>query len=534
MSQPQHKPYAATRSAALLTAFSVLSPLSGLAMEMVLAWRFGATGTVDAFRTATMLAALGTQLFFSYVLPHVIVPLFAEYRAKDMECRGWRLAFSATLILSLIALVFAGWVWLAPDTLVGWLAPGLAAAGREDARLLIRCFSLVLLLMAWCGMASGILSVYRIFWLSAVAQMLPNLLLILTIVAAGEAAGAWVLALGVLLGYLAMLPLFIYGLARVGKDARIGLSECLKFASKDDLLRALHLSLPLLLTIFIGQWSTIIINRTLSAMPAGTLAEFGYAWKLLGLVSLLPAGLATVIFPAFSEAHANDDPAELTRLALRALRMTLFLTLPLAMLLIVERVQVVQLMFGRGGMTVGAVSETGLLFGILLFGAPAGALSVALSKVAFAMHDTKSSTALALLSAAAFTLLLPHAAERGGAPAVAWVYSAIIWGCALLLLGYLIARYRVMPVAGVLRSGGLLAALGIMAALPVMAVRALFALYAPLPFGLALLEMALSGLVFMAAGLALSRALGVGEAAEIVRYIKWQLRQIPAFNKAGR
>jgi len=90
--QLAEEPYAATRSAAILTVLSVLSPFSGLLMEMVLAWGYGASGVVDAFRIASLLLVLGNQLFFGYLLPHVTVPLFSEYRAqKDLNTRdgGW-------------------------------------------------------------------------------------------------------------------------------------------------------------------------------------------------------------------------------------------------------------------------------------------------------------------------------------------------------------------------------------------------------------------------------------------------------------
>lgn len=527
------KPYAATRSAAILTILSVLSPLSGLVMEMALAWRYGASGTVDAFRIAALVVALGNQLFLSYVLPHVVVPLFSEYRAKGMEHEGWRLVFSLAVILSLVALIFVGWVWFDPDTLIGLLGPGLKASGREDAQLLMRCFSLVFLLMVWSGAASGILYVYRIFWLPSVAQILPNLLVVLSIVVADRSLGAGPLALGILLGYAAMLGWFICGLIRIKKDARIRLSGCLKLGAKDDLQKALHLAIPLLATIFIGQWSVIIINRALSSMPLGTLAEFGYAWKLLALIGLLPAGLATVIFPACSDAHASDNPTEFSRLAMRTVRMTLFLTIPLAAVLIVERVPVVYLMFGRGGMTLEAVAETGFLFGILLIGAPAGALSVALSKVAFAMHDAKSTTVVALFSALAITALVPYVAGTGGVSGVVWVYSAISWGCALLILSYLIAHYRIIATGEIFRYAGLLIVLCVGVALPAMAVRALFEFYAPMSFSSVLLEMMLSSLICIVAGFVLSRMLGVHEASEIASYIKWQLQQIPLVNKAG-
>ncbi|MHB1688298.1 MAG: murein biosynthesis integral membrane protein MurJ [Ignavibacteriaceae bacterium] len=531
MIQFDAKPYAATRSVAILTVLSVLSPVSGVLLEMVLAWRFGASSVVDAFRIASLVVVLGNQLFFGYLLPHVVVPLFSEYRAKGLEYEGLRLTFSLALILSLVSLIFIYWVWFDPEALVGLLGPGLAAPGREAASLLVRCYSLVFLLMLWSGVVSGILYVYRVFWLSAVAQLLPNLFVVMSIFIASRELGVGALALGILLGYTAMLGLFIHTLIHISRVSSIRLSACLKLGPRDGLQKALYLSVPLVLAIFIGQWGSIIINRALSGMPPGTLAEFGYAWKLLALISLLPAGLATVIFPAFSDAHANNNPSEFSRLVTRAFRMTLLLTLPLAAALFVERIPLVSLIFRRGGMSMTAVAETGQLFGILLVGAPAGALSAALYKVAFSKQDTKSPTIVALISALAITGLVPHAAETGGANGVAWAFSAITWGSTLIMLGYQIFRYRIMPVWEVLRYFGLLIALCIGVALPVMGIRALFELNAPMMLGFALLEMTLAGLIFIIVGYVLSRLLGIHESSEIWRYIKWQLQQMPFIKK---
>jgi putative peptidoglycan lipid II flippase len=508
--------------------------MSGLAMEIALAWRYGASGMVDAYRIATLVAAFGAQLFFGYLLPHVVVPVFTEYRAQGSERDAWRLVLTLALILSLVTLPFVGWVWLDPQALVALLGPGLDGPVREDAVLLVRCFSLAFLLMAWSGIISGVLAVYRVFWLSSVAQLLPNLAVVLAIFAANGATDAQALAMGILSGYVAMLCLFAYGLFHIVRETGVRLSECIRPCSGEGLRKALRLSIPLVAAILAGQWGAIIINRALSAMPSGTLAEFGYAWKLLALTGLLPATLATVIFPAFADAHARDNMAEFSRLAARALRMTLFLTIPLAAALMVERVPVSFLILGRGGMSMQAVADIGQLFGILLLGAPAAALAATLGKIGFALHDAKSPAAVALVSALAFTALTPFAAESGGVRGVALETGLITWGGSLGLLGYLNVRYRVIQAGQALRYTCLLLVLCFAAALPVIAVRALFEWLEPMSFGLALLEVMLSGLVFIVTGYACARLMGIHEASEIGRYLKWQFLQISVFNRILR
>ncbi|HZW23947.1 MAG TPA: lipid II flippase MurJ [Gallionella sp.] len=503
--------------------------MSGLLLEMALAWRYGASATVDAFRIAALLGGFGIQLFFGYLLPHIVVPMFAEYRAKGMEQEGWRLAFWLALILSSVSLLFVWWVWFYPDALLRFLGPGLEVSGYGTAVLLLRCFSLALVLMAWSGVASGILYVQRIFWLSALAQIVPNLLIVSALLI-GE--GVTPLALGILLGYAAMLAMFVYGVLRIGRRSQVNWRACLKPVSREGLRKVLKLSWPLLAGILLGQWSIIIINRVLSELPPGTLAEFGYAWKLLALVGLLPAGLATVIFPAFSEANAMGNAAELSRLAARAVRMTLLLTLPLAAVLIVEREPLVNLMFGQGRMSEAALKETATLLGILLVSAPAGALAGALNKVAFARHDSKSPAVVALFSALALTFLLPMVAQGYGASGVVWLLSLVGLAGALLMAGHLSLYHRVLNGQGLLRYVFVLSVLCAGTAFPVMLVHILFANAGQVRGVLALIELVLAGLISGVCIYGLSRLMGLGETGEILAYLRWQFRQLPFFRKS--
>ncbi len=517
--------YAAPRSMALLTVLSILSPISGLAMEMTLAWRYGASGTVDAFRVSALLGSLGLALFFGYLLPHIVVPLFAQYRAEGREEEGWRLATGMALAISAVSLPLVAWVWLWPDALTELFGPGLPEAGRDEAAWLIRCFALVFLLMAWSGVIGGLLQAYRLFWPSALAQLLPNLSLVLAVGLAGRGAGVGPLMLGILSGNAAMLLILLYMLLRVARSASIHLSVCLKPASADSLRKALAMSLPLLAAILLSQWGSIVINRALSSMPGGTLAEFGYAWKLLTLVGLLPAALATIVFPAFADAHAGRDNVEMSRLTGRAFRMTLMLSLPVTVFLLVEYRAVVELVFGRGGMDAAALAETGQLFAILLVGAPAGVLAGALGKIAYSMHEPASPAWVALFSAIAISLLVPPAADFAGATGVMWMFSLVSWLGMLGLLIYQIRRYRLIAGWEAARYAVLLLFLSAAAAVPALAIRQALDADTTVSFAL---ELALSATIFAFAVHGLSRLARIGETSELWDYAKWQLGQFIA------
>ena len=130
--------YPIARAATTLTILTVLSPVAGLGVEMALAWRFGSSETVDAFRIASLLLLFGSQLSFGQWIPHIVIPLFAEYRATGQEQEGWKFACALSGVLGMFTLVFVLWVWSDGGTLVDLLAPGLGKTARTETLSLLR------------------------------------------------------------------------------------------------------------------------------------------------------------------------------------------------------------------------------------------------------------------------------------------------------------------------------------------------------------------------------------------------------------
>lgn len=114
----------------------------------------------------------------------------------------------------------------------------------------------------------------------------------------------------------------------VARRVGISITACFRPLEDEGLRKALQMAGPLVVTVILGQWTAIIINRSLSELPPGTLAEFGYAFRLLTVVGILPTVFGTIVFPDLSDATAKADLAEFSRLMNRALRMTLLITVP--------------------------------------------------------------------------------------------------------------------------------------------------------------------------------------------------------------
>jgi len=527
VTQAETSPYATARSVTNLTFLAVLSPAAGLMVEIVLAWRFGASGVVDAFRVATLVLVFGNQLFLNHVLVHVIVPLFSQYRAKGLRQEGWRLAFSLGVILGAVSLAFVWWVWTNPGALVGLLAPGLSGAAKTATLQLVRYFSVTLILMVWSGIIGGILQVFRVFWVPLASQILSNLLVIAAIFTIGGEWESGALALGVLLGSFAMLALHLYLLLfRVARDTDIQWVECLRMGPWDGVIRALRLAVPLVVMLIVTQWFLIVINRTLSEMPPGTIAEYGYAYKLSLLATLVPLSLTTVLFPAFSDAYADDDSVEFSRLVMRSIKMLLLLTIPLTALLFVMRESIVLLLLQWGDLSSRAAHEISGLFGILLVGQTASILSILLAKVAFSRGDTKLPAAVQVILALLIALSVPYAGTIAGAKGVVWALSITTLTCTILQLVIQTWAYRMVELLTLVRYFCLVILIALGTAAISLATREAISVLAVQSKLTAILGLLLATSVSIAFSYQLSNRIGIREAADLMSYVRWQWRRI--------
>jgi len=510
------------RAAAVLAVLSLLSPLAGMAVEIMLAWRFGASGTVDAFRVASLLLIFGNQLFFGQLLPHVIVPLFSAYRAKGEEADGWRLAFSLGSLFGVLSLSFVIWAWCKAETVIAFLGPGLTDPGRTEALILARYFSVALGLMVWSGVMNGILYVYRIFWISPAAKILTNLFASAAIFAVGQENGVAALVGATLLG--AVVEVILHGivLVRLSRAAGLGWMTWFHLGPQEGVRKALRLSLPLIVMIGIVQWGSIVINRALSTMPPGTLADYGYAWKLLTLVGILPASFAAVIFPALAETRAQTGLAEFSRMVTRSVRMTLLLTVPPAVILFVLRSPLLKLLFLRGAMSGQHVSETAQVFGVLLIGAPAAALLGVLCKVAFSLQDTKAPALFTFFSALLLSWLVPRMSEVAGIVGVAWALNVNTWVIATGMFVYQVWRFHAVHVREIMQYLGLLLVLCGGMFLSTLAFQQLVVASAFAGMGMEILSLCMSVGLSVLLGYQFAYYLGLSESAELWGYVKWQ------------
>lgn len=361
-------PRSLVKAASIITAAAVLSRILGYVREMLLAARFGATYTTDAYVTAHDLP-YSLFLTVSAGVVMVFIPVYREVVQRRGHEAAGRLVVSVTnlTLLFALALLALGWA-LAP-----WFVPILVPWFPEHAHALTvsltRTMLPMLLFMGLGGVATAVLNAHHRFTAPAFVGLVNNLPVVLTLLVVSQTAHirwvAWSVVAGAALGALMLLP----SLRRLG----IGWRPAVDWEDP-GLAKVGRLIVPVLITTGIIQVQDFFDRFLASGLAEGSISALNYAVRVNSLpYGVVGTSIATVLYPTLAAQAADQQADELRATLARGLRMLSFVLLPMAVGLLLFREPIVQLMFQRGAFDPAATRLTAyaLLFyapGILLFG----------------------------------------------------------------------------------------------------------------------------------------------------------------------
>jgi putative peptidoglycan lipid II flippase len=425
LARPPEKAGGVIGQVAGLMAFQILSPAAALLAEVALAWRFGASGVVDAYRVTVLLLIYGQQIFVTNILPCVLVPIFAEYRARENEAEAWVLADSVALMLLLFGALIAMFLFFRPDATVSMVAPGLAGDVRTAAVFLIRWCGLAFIPMCWTGAACGILYAYEIFQIAPLAQAASNMLLAVAILLAGGKLGVASLAIGLIAGSAVSTGIHLVKVATLRR--RFGPKSRFTGFNFRAIGKAFRIAAPLLASVISAQSTSVMVNRVLSRLSVGTLAAFGYAFKMGTLVRLTPFVMTTVLFPKFSAAWYSKGQEDFTEGCWRAIRATIYLAVPVTALCWAFRTPLIALTFQRGEFSSSDVSAASALFGFLILNGPPACVAIALGRAFYALQEARTPLLTDVTGNLLELILIPLLAAHFGASGAATAYMITPW-----------------------------------------------------------------------------------------------------------
>ena len=393
------------RALATVSGMTLVSRVLGFVRDFVIAHSFGAGAATDAFFVAFRIPNLLRRMFAEGAFSQAFVPILSEYKTRESGDRTRQLVSRVATALGLLV----GLITLLGILLTPWLiyltAPGFHADADKFALTveLTRITFPYILFMSLVAMAGGILNTWSRFAIPAFTPVLLNLSFIGMALFAAPYFNPPVLALAwaVFIGGLLQLALQIRPLLKLGLLPRFDLD-----LRDPGVRRIAKLMLPAMLGVSVAQISLLINTIFASFLVSGSVSWLYYADRLMEFpAGLLGVALGTILLPSLSRLHASDDHENFSATLDWGLRLTLMLTLPAALALMVLAVPLISTLFQHGAFGPNDVMQTRSALIAYSVGLVGLILVKILAPAFYARQDIRTPVKFALITLAATQLM---------------------------------------------------------------------------------------------------------------------------------
>lgn len=410
--------------------WTLLSRVLGFVRDILITAFLGAGPVAEAFLIAFALPNMFRRFFAEGAFNMAFVPLFSKKLESDDNPHGF--AQDAFAGLATILIVFTAVALLAMPWLVTAMAGGFIGDARFDlATLYGRIAFPYIFFISLAALLSGVLNATGRFAAAAAAPSLLNILFIATLSAAylqGWPIGD-TLAWTVPIGGVAQFALVWWAARKAGFALTFSLPKL-----SPDLKKLAIIAAPAALAGGVVQVN-LLIGRQVASFFEGAIVWVSVADRLYQLpLGVVGIAVGVVLLPDLSRRlRAGDDKGGRDAFN-RATEISIALTLPAAIALIVIPIPLISVLFERGAFTSTDTSATALALAIYGVGLPAFVLQKVLQPLYFAREDTRTPLRFALYSmivnavvAIGLSPILGFLAAPLGTTLAAWAMTYFLW-----------------------------------------------------------------------------------------------------------
>ncbi|OGV96802.1 murein biosynthesis integral membrane protein MurJ [Microgenomates group bacterium RBG_16_45_19] len=385
-------------AAAIITASSLLSSLLGLLRNRLLVGEFFGSPLsrmqLDAYWVAFRLPELVFQILVIGSLSAAFIPVFAKH-LKQNRTEAFAIASSVMNIVLLVFAAVAGviFIWAVPFTRL-FTSTNFAEWQILLAAQLTRIMLLAQFFFAISNFLTGAIQAEHRFLIPALSPSAYNLGIILGTVLLAPMIGIYGPTIGVVVGALLHLLMQIPLARTLGFVYRPKI--LLKQAGVVEMLRLMP---PRIFAISVNQIELFATVFFATALPSGSLTIMNIATQLMSApirIFSVPMGQASL--PFLSKTAADGEASQFKQTFLQSFHQVLFIALPAGMLLLILRIPLVRLAYGAAEFPWAATVLTGKVVAILALSVFASASIHVLTRVYYALHDTKIPLWIALIS----------------------------------------------------------------------------------------------------------------------------------------
>lgn len=381
-------------AAMVISMASAINAILGFLKGRLLANYFGVSTDLAIFYTADRIPNLIYSVLVVGAISTIFIPVFTEILKKD-EIKAFKSASSiitATLLLFTIA---GSIVYIFAYQTINLLALG--KFNEEQVILgasLMRIMIVSQIFLVLGSLTTSILQSFKYFLIPALAPVFYNTGMIVGIVFLSNQYGIYGPTYGVVIGSILHVIIQIPLLRKTG----IKLKPALNFRDT-SVKEMLKLVPPRIISVTLAHAVGTINNSLAILISTSSVVFLKFAIQLETFpVTLFGLAMASAVLPTLAKETDRDSLEKFKQTLLTTLHQTMFLVLPVSIMLLVLRVPVVRIVYGVANFPWEATVKTSYalaFFSISIFAQSANYL---LSRAFYALKDTKTPVAINLIT----------------------------------------------------------------------------------------------------------------------------------------
>ncbi len=382
------------KSTGTFSFFTIISRLLGYLRDILIAIFLGAGPIADAFFVAFRIPNTFRRLFSEGTFNAAFIPSYSSLlnkkKSENFANNIFSLLILGLLFLTIIIEIFA-------PLFVFLIAPGFESdyEKMELAIKLTRITIPFLLFISLASFFSAILNSHNKFAIASAAPIILNILLI-GVLFFGKILNdklVYYLSFAITLsGILQFIFLFFFVKKYYSPHFKV-------FIKIDQKIKTFFKKLlPSIFSSGVTQIN-ILVGTIIASFQASAVSYLYYADRVYQ-INLAIAGIAigTVILPQLSRHVQNKKKDKIDLIQNKSLELSLFLSIPAAIALLIASEQIISSLFGYGSFDEDSVKNSAEALFYFALGLPAFSLIKVFSTFFFARHNTKTPFYISLVS----------------------------------------------------------------------------------------------------------------------------------------
>ena len=331
-------------AAYFLGIFTLLSQVLGLVRDKLLAYFFGASAMLDVYYAAFRIPDLIFVTVSSLVAVSVLIPFVVRENKNGKEAEE-HFINSVFTVFSFTIIAVIGVVAIFVPFLLKFLVPGIYGGQYQSTLVLMtRILLLSPLLLGASNLLSSVNQSRKIFVVSAVSPLLYNFAIILGIVFLYPRYGLPGLVFGVIFGSLLHVAIQIPSITACGLKLSF-----IRNINWKVIKEVVTLSIPRTFTLAGNQLSMTSLFYLASFMTAGSISILALSYNLQSVpLAIIGLSYSSAAFPTLTKLYSEGKKSEFINHVIAAARHIIFWSIPVAILFVVLRAQIIRVIFGSG------------------------------------------------------------------------------------------------------------------------------------------------------------------------------------------